>query len=164
MPGRHLKQPLAHNECSQGFYSTMSATWRGDGRAEPGWQEEQGQPGACQELSLQRPGRKVASQPAELGRLWQCRGNGACGVGRITRHNLSQFGRLGTHWPSHRAPPNPPLPAFHFLQVPPTYFLSQECQAHHSTSPVSSFNWLARSTLHAHFADSETEAQRQGGM
>lgn len=32
----------------KGFVSTMSATWRGPGRVELGWLEEQGQSRACQ--------------------------------------------------------------------------------------------------------------------
>lgn len=53
-------------------------------------------------------------------------------------------------------PPLPfqlPIPLPH---VPLTHLLPQECQAHSLTSPVSSFNWLARSILHAYSVDGET--------
>ena len=154
---------MAHNECPQGFVGTINATWRGHGGAEP---EEQGQTRACQELSLQKPGRKIASKPAELGSLWQCRENGACGVGGITRHNLSQLGRLGAHWPCTRSSSHPSPFSFSFPPPPyfPPTFCPPECEAHPPTRPVSSFNWLKRSILHAHSAGGETEAWRNGGM
>lgn len=102
----------------KGFVSTISATWRGHGRAEPGWLAEQGELRACQELSLQKPERKIAFKPAELGSLWQCRESGACGVRRITRHILSQLGQAwrslvsmwGSSHPSLSGFPIHPLP------------------------------------------------------
>lgn len=94
--------------------------------AELGWPEEQGQPRACQELSSQKSGRKIAFKPVELGSLWRCRENGACGVGRIMRCNLSQLGRLATHWLcTHGAPPAPSpssFPSPPTLYLPPTFW------------------------------------------
>lgn len=98
----------------KGFLSTISATWRGHGRAEPGWLAEQGELRACQELSLQKPERKIAFKPAELGSLWQCQENGACGVRRITRHILSQLGQAWRSLASMWGSSHPSLSGFPF--------------------------------------------------
>lgn len=148
----------------KGFVSTISATWRGHGRAEPGWLAEQGELRACQELSLQKPERKIAFKPAELGSLWQCRENRACGVRRITRHILSQLGQAWCSLVSMWGPSQPSLSSFPspLPHVPLTHLLPQECQAHSPASPVSSFDWLASSILHAHLQMGKL--QKHGGM
>ena len=80
-----------------------------------------------------------------------------------TSANLAGLALTGR---AHGAPPTPPLLASHSPHPRTSHLLSAPRSVRHipPTRPVSSFNWLKRSILHAHSAGGETEAWRNGGM